>query len=566
MKTFFSKIFSSIRFDKIKINLLIILISAFFLMPILAIFRQSIGDSSTSIRHLWQTVLTTYLENSLLLVLGTVLISLILALPCAVLVSRYQFRSRAVLQWLLCLPLAIPAYLLAYFYTDFLDYSGVLQRSLRAWFGWKTAQDYWFPSIRTLEGACIILGLSLYPYIFLLSRLALLEQAENLSQSAALLGAKRWQIFYRVTLPLIRPAIAVGCALVAMETLGDFGTVFYFAVPTLTTAIYDTWLGFSDLHAASQISLAMLGLITLFILLERYARRRQRHYQRGSEKTHSLKPLKGIARLLPIYAWTIVIFAFFLPISRLLYWSWLYFDQAWSENFGQYALNSLLVSSLAMVVCVVLALLLHFYRRLQQKQIANYGLRFATLGYAIPGTVLAIGLLIPLTGADHLLHSLTKFLGLPSFGLIFSGSIVALVVAYVIRFSTMAVGSLDTALAKIPPSLDMAGRTLGHSPFAVWRKIHFPLLRKGILTALLMVFIESMKELNASLLLRPFNFDTLATHVFTYTSDEQLEKAALPAVVLVLVGLLPVIYITRSLLSESTTKPFIKIEDKCQQE
>lgn len=550
MKDFLTKIFSAIRLQNLKSGWLIIILSGFFLMPVLGILWQAIGDSSASLRHLWQTVLTTYLENSLLLVLGTVLISLFLALPCAVLVSRYQFRSRAILQWLLCLPLAIPAYLSAYFYTDFLDYAGVFQQTLRAWFGWKNAQDYWFPSIRTLEGACIILALSLYPYIFLLSRLALLEQAENLSQSAALLGAKKWQIFYRVTLPLIRPAIAVGCALVAMETLGDFGTVFYFAVPTLTTAIYDTWLGFDDLHTAAQISLAMLGVITLFVLLERYARRRQRHYQRGSEKTHSLKPLTGMARLLPIYAWLVVFFAFFLPISRLLYWSWLYFDQAWSENFGQYALNSLLVSSIAMFICVGLALLLHFYRRLQQRVMANHGLRFATLGYAIPGTVLAIGLLIPLTGADHLLHHFTKTIGIPSFGLIFSGSIVALVIAYVIRFSTMAVGSLDTALAKIPPSLDMAGRTLGHKPSALWWKVHFPLLRKGILTALLLVFIECMKELNASLLLRPFNFDTLATHVFTYTSDEQLEKAALPAVMLVLVGLLPVIYITRSLLAE----------------
>lgn len=522
-------------------------------MPLSAILYQAFNGTLSSLTHLWNTVLTDYFINSLLLVSGTVSISLLFALPCAYLVSRYQFKTQSILQWLLCLPLAIPAYLSAYLYTDFLDYPGVVQQWLRATFGWQTMHDYWFPSIRSLGGACFILALSLYPYIFLLSRIAFMEQSENLTQSAKLLGANSRQIFWRVTLPLLRPSIAVGCALVAMETLGDFGTVFYFAVPTLTTAIYDTWLGFGDLHAASQIAISMLALITLFIAIERYARRKQKHYQRGCETPHQYQKINSWwERSLVIYSWLLVTLAFLIPLFQLAYWSYQYFDEAWTNNFISYTKNSLLVSISAAIISVLLALLLHFLQRFYHSNLARQGLRFASSGYAIPGTVLAIGLLIPLTFADHQLHRFTNWLSLPSLGLVFSGSIFALITAYVIRFSAMSIGSIETALNKIPPSLDMAGKTLGHSNFSVWQKIHFPLLKKGILTALLFIFIESMKELNASLLLRPFNFDTLATHVFTYTSDEQLERAALPAIVLIVVGLIPVIILTRSLLANKT--------------
>lgn len=541
------------KIKTIAVNFLTFALIGFFVMPIVAILYQAVQGSLASLTHLWHTVLTDYFINSLLLVTGTVLISLLFALPAAYLVSRYQFKGQSVLQWLLCLPLAIPAYLSAYLYTDFLDYPGVVQQWLRAIFGWQSIHDYWFPSIRSLGGACFILALSLYPYIFLLSRLALMEQSENLTQSAKLLGASPRQIFWRVTLPLLRPSIAVGCALVAMETLGDFGTVFYFAIPTLTTAIYDTWLGFGDLQAAAQIAISMLFLISVFIVIERYARRKQKHYQRGCEALHQYQPIKTWwEKGLVVYSWLLVMLAFFVPLFQLIYWAYHYFSEAWTDNFFVYTKNSLLVAVIAALVSILFALFLHFIRRFYQAIYAKQGLHLASLGYAVPGTVLAIGLLIPLTFADHQLHSLTDWLGLPSFGLVFSGSIFALITAYVIRFSAMSVGSIETALNKIPPSFEMAGKTLGHSNLSVWRKIHFPLLRKGILTALLLVFIESMKELNASLLLRPFNFDTLATHVFTYTSDEQLERAALPAIVLIIVGLIPVIMLTRSLLATRT--------------
>lgn len=532
--------------------------SLFILLPLLAIGYHAIGGQWQNLQHFWHTMLGHYVFNSSLLVCLTLVLALIFALPSAWLVTHYRFWGHKLLQWLLCLPLAMPAYLIAYLYTDLLDYSGALQILLRQLFGWQSPQDYWFPQIRSLYGAAFVLALVLYPYIFLLARVALLEQSENLLQSAKTLGASPFTIFRKITLPLIRPAIAVGMTLVAMETLGDFGTVAYFAVPTLTTAIYDAWLGFHDIGTASQISLFMLLMIFLLVLLESYSRRKQKTYQRGYEKKPNLKPLKGYrAGLALLWCWGLISLAFLLPLGRLLYWSYEYFEQSWNLNFLQYAKNSLLVSIIASLVTLLLALLLHFNHRLSlqagllRPQATRTLLQISSLGYAIPGTVLAIGLLSPLTFADHQLHAWLKALNLSPVGLIFSGSIFALVMAYCIRFSAMAIGSLEASFAKIAPSLDMASQTLGKNGIKMLMKVHFPLLSKGILTALLMVFIESMKELNASLLLRPFNFDTLATHVFIFTSDEQLERAALPAVALVLTGLIPVILLTRSLLINS---------------
>lgn len=535
-----------------------LIITLFFALPLSSVFYQSWQADWQNIEHLWQTVLLDYTLNSLLLMLGTVFLSLLFALPCAWLLSQYQFWGQQALQWLLCLPLAMPAYLVGYLYTGLLDYTGPVQLFLRDLFGWSSINDYWFPSIRTLGGACFILALVLYPYVFLLVRVALMEQSENLIHSAKMLGASQKQILYRVVFPLIRPAVAVGASLVAMETLGDFGAVSYFAVPTLTTAIYDTWLGYGDLGSASQISLLMLLLIFSLLLIENYSRRKQKTYQRGYEKKIALKPLTGIKLWLAhCYCWGLLAVAFFVPLAKLVYWSVHYFEQAQIERFWGYAYHSLSVSVIAAIICVILALILHFYQRMSlqysrvSQQQSRRFLQFSSLGYAIPGTVLAIGILIPYTSADHLLHALLKWLELPSVGLIFSGSMFALISAYVIRFSAMAIGSIETSMNKITPSLDMASRTLGYNGWRMFGKIHFPLLSKGILTALLMVFIECMKELNASLLLRPFNFDTLATYVFAFTSDEQLEQAALPAITLILVGLVPVIWLTRSLISTS---------------
>lgn len=542
------------KFKQIGWTLLALLIIGFFVLPIAAIFYQALFTGGDSFAHLWETVLLAYIKNSLLLVFGTVFFALLFALPCSWLVSTYRFPGQRILQWVLCLPFAIPPYLVGYLYTDLLDYAGPVQRLLRDVFRWTSAQDYWFPQIRTLTGACVVLALVLYPYIFLMTRVAFMEQSENLHHSAKLLGANRWLQWRKVTLPIIRPAIAIGVALVAMEALGDFGTVHYFAVPTLTTAIYDTWLGMGDLGTATKISVMMLLLVFTLLLLERYSRRKQRLYQRGYEKQQSLMTLTGWRSwLAQVYCWGIVTIAFFIPFGKLLYWGYHYFDQAWSNQFWEYAYNSLRVSMTAALVSVIIALFLLFFRRfyMYNPGVASYlsrsGAMLSSLGYAMPGTVLAIGILIPLTLGDHLINDVLSVFNYPLVGLVLTGSIFALVAAYVIRFSVMSIGSLENSLNKIPPSLDMSSRTLGVSNLKMIMKVHLPLLSKGILTALIMVFLESMKELNASLLLRPFNFDTLATHVFMFTSDEQLEHASVAAICLVIVGLIPVIILTRSL-------------------
>lgn len=551
----FIQLFTGQGVKKTSLFLTALCVTLFFILPLPAIISQSWLAEWQNLQHLWQTVLPDYILNSLLLLCGTITLSLIFALPCAWILSNYQFKGQRTLQWVLCLPLAMPAYLVGYLYTDLLDYPGPVQSFLRALFGWESVQDYWFPSVRTLNGACFVLALVLYPYIFLLVRMALLEQSENLIHSAKILGASPWQQIKKVVFPLTRPAIAAGAALVGMETLGDFGTVSYFAVPTLTTAVYDTWLGYGDLGSASQISFFMLTLIFLLVILERYSRNKQKTYQRGYEKKSSFTVLTGWKLYFAqAYCWGLAFAAFFIPFIKLIYWAVHYFENADLNRFFIYTYHSLSVSVIAAVICTFLALFLNFTHRLTRQhgvncqKISGLSLRLSALGYAVPGTILAIGILIPYTAADHLLNDLLKWLNLPSQGLIFSGSVFALVSAYVIRFSAIAIGSIETGFQKIPPSLDMAGQTLGYNGLKMLKKIHFPLLTKGILTALLIVFIESMKELNASLLLRPFNFDTLATHVFTFTSDEQLENAALPAITLVLVGLLPVILLTRSLI------------------
>ncbi len=532
-------------------------ITIIVLLPLLAIIYHSFSGEIENLLHLWNTTLGIYVINSTLLVLGTVAFALLFALPSAWIVSNYQFKGKQSLQWLLCLPLSIPAYISAYIYTDLLDYSGEIQTLLRHLFDWQNAHDYWFPQTRSMYGACFILALVLYPYIFLVVRVALLEQSENLLQSAKILGANKVKMFLKVTFPLCRSAIVVGITLVAMETLGDFGTVSYFAVPTLTTAIYDSWLGFGDFGTASRIAVFMLLMIFLFISIENYSRRKQKIYQRGYEQKVQQKQLRGKG-LFFAYLWcgTLLSLAFFIPFGRLIYWSFHYFEQSWNSGFVEFAQNSLKVSVIASIIAVIVALILHFTARFSQKNkleqsLSRLSLQVSSLGYAIPGTVLAIGLLAILTTADHQLHGLLKSLGLSPVGLVFSGSIFALIIAYVIRFLAMAIGGIESSLGKVSPSLDMASQTMGKNGIKMLMKIHFPLISKGIITAGLMVFIECMKELNASLLLRPFNFETLATYLFNLTSTEQLEESALSAVILVIIGIIPVIWLTRSLISQS---------------
>ncbi|MFA0414264.1 ABC transporter permease [Vibrio renipiscarius] len=517
-------------------------------LPILAIFFTAIGETDQLFSHLMSTVMATYTFNTVVLVVGVMLLSLLFGIPCAWLMAMCRLPSERILQWALVLPLAMPAYIVGYIFTDWFDFAGPIQIALRDVMGWQ-AGDYWFPDIRTLGGAIIVLALVLYPYVYLLCRAAFMEQNVSLLQSARLLKCSPWQSFYRISLPLVRPAIAVGLSLVAMETIGDFGTVSYFAVNTLTTAVYDTWLGYSSLTAAAKISVIMLVFVILLLSLERYSRRKQKLFQSQFSSREDFRyELRGWKKWLAlIWCWGLVAIAFIFPLGQLCIYAYKYFAQSWTPEFQQYALNSLYVSLSAAVIGVLIALVVNFYHRLRASRTSVMFMRLSSMGYAVPGTVLAIGVMVPVIFMDHAVNDLAKAMEWGRPGLIFSGSMFAIIFALVVRFSAVAIGSIESSLSKVSPSLDMASRTMGCNPNTMLLKVHVPLIRRGALIAALLVFIESMKELNASLLLRPFNFETLATYVFNYASDEHLELAAMPAVILVLVGLVPLVLINRSL-------------------
>lgn len=525
-------------------------VTCILLTPIIAIFVSAFGvDESASFQHLLDTVLTTYINNTLLLILYVVILSIFIALPCAWFVACCDFPTRSTLQWLLMLPLAMPPYIIAIVYTDLLDFAGPVQITLRAVFDWHSAADYYFPDIRTLLGAAVILALSLFPYLYLLLRSSFLSQSSGLFQAARSLGLSPWLAFWRVSVPLSRSAMAVGVSLIAMETLGDFATVNYFAVSTLTTAVYDTWLELGSLTTAAKISSLMLIVLMIFIFLEHYSRRKQQVYQRsGAVDTDIRFVLTGWKKwAVLLFSWGIVFAALFIPLSILSYYALHYFQESLNEQLFIFTLNSVWLALLVSGLAIMVALFVNFYQRLQPGWAASSTIRLSSLGYAVPGTVVAIGVLIPLTGIDMWLNELAEKWQVPSLSLFLSGSLFILVLGYLVRFSAIAVGSINSNLVQVAPSLDAASRSLGCNPLQTILRVNLPLIRKGLLTAFILVFIESMKELPAALLLRPFNFETLATYVYQFVSDEMIEYAALPALIIIALGLVPFIVVNHLL-------------------
>ncbi|EPZ8235104.1 ABC transporter permease [Vibrio fluvialis] len=523
-------------------------LATLLVLPILAIFFTAIGQTDDVFAHLMSTVMPTYAFNTVVLTLSVMALALLFGIPSAWLMAMCRLPGEKVLQWALVLPLAIPGYIVGYIFTGWFDYAGPIQVWLRAQTGWL-AGEYYFPDIRSLAGASIVLALVLYPYVYLMCRAAFMEQNVSLLQSARLLKCSPWESFRRISLPLVRPSIAVALSLVAMETVGDFGTVSYFAVNTLTTAVYDTWMNYSNLTAAAKISAVMLVIVLLLLSAERYSRRRQKLYQSQFNSHEDFRyALRGWKKWLALlWCWGLVCVAFIFPLLQLLSYAYTYFEQSWTAEFREYALNSLQVSLSAAVIGVAVALVVNFYSRLKSNRVSVALMRLSSMGYAVPGTVLAIGVMVPVLTLDHAVNDVAKVMQWGRPGLIFSGTMFAIIFALIVRFSAVAIGSIESSLNKISPSLDMAARTMGCQANAMLWRVHLPLVRRGALIAGLLVFIESMKELNAALLLRPFNFETLATYVYNYASDEHLELAALPAVLLVLVGLIPLVVVNRSL-------------------
>lgn len=521
-------------------------------MPVAVIAASLLGPYSTAWTHLLDTVLLDYIVNSLLLMLGVGAGTLLLGASSAWLTALCEFPGRRVFSWALLLPLAMPAYIIAYTYTGLLDFAGPVQSALREAFGWQYG-DYWFPPIRSLGGAICMLSLVLYPYVYLLARIALLEQSPALVEASRSLGRSAWQTLFRVTLPLARPALAAGVSLALMETLADYGTVAYFGVSAFTTGIFRTWYGLGELHTAAQLAAFLLIFVLVLFALERHSRARLRFHKMHSARPPSRMQLRGWrAAAASTTALLILTAGFLLPAAQLGVWAAQHYSSVFSAAFLALLGNSFLLAALASLGCLLLALLLGYGKRAYPGRLETGVTRLASMGYAVPGTVIAVGVMIPFAWMDNTLDGwLQRTLGMSS-GLLISGTLGALVFAYVVRFLAVSLQSVEAGLTRIRPAIDESARSLGQTPLGVLRRIHLPMLRTSLLSALLLVFVDVLKELPTTLILRPFNFNTLAVRAHELASDERLAEAALPALAIVLIGLLPVILLTRSMSPEPT--------------
>ncbi len=518
------------------------MLAALIAVPIVFILLSFFSADSHVWAHIRSTVLFDYTRNSLLLVLQVALYSLLIGVSCAWLVAATEFPGRRVLSWALILPLAAPAYIVAYVYTDLLAFSGPVQSSLRAAFGLQ-AGAYYFPQIRSLSGAAVVLALVLYPYVYLLSRVAFSQRSGTLFDAARTLGASPRSAFFSIALPAAWPAIIGGLALVMMETLADFGVVDYFGVPTFSTGIFRTWFALGDKIAAMKLAAVMFVFVLVLVALEKYQRNDQKTALMD-RKQHRITLNRKQAVLAFVICASPVILGCLLPVSILAYYSVTTGDANFGADFFTYLVNSVSVASLASVLALCIALFLACSLLFSNNLLTRASVHISTLGYALPGIMLAIALLTPLTRVDHWLVDQLNAQGWQT-GLIFSGSLAILLYAYVIRFLTVSYNAIDGGLSQIPATYTHVARSLGASPLRVISLIHLPLMRRSMLAALVLVFVDTMRELPATLVLRPFNFETLATRVYRLASDERLAEASTAALCIVLVGLIPVLFLNR---------------------
>ncbi len=523
-------------------------IAALVLVPIVAVFWLAAFPSENIWPHLIATVLPRYLGNTLVLMTGVGLLTAVVGTGTAWLVAMHDFPGRAWLSWALLMPLAIPAYVGAYALVDFLDYAGPVQTALRATFGWTGAGDYVFPSIRSLPSAVLVIGLSLYPYVYLLARAAFSEQSGAGYEVARALGAGPWRRFLRVGLPLARPAVAAGVAVTMMETVNDFGVVDFFGVQTLTTGIFSTWLSGGNAGGAAQIACVILVLIAGLVLVERQSRASRRFWQAArSQRPVARTALRGARGWTATLACAVPVILGFVFPAGVMAWHSVVSAEGWlAPGLIRALVNTLVVAGAAAVVTVSLALFMTYGVRMTGRTLPRRLLPVTTVGYAAPGAVLGLGVLIPLAALDNQVADAVVALTGHDPGLILTGSSAALVFAYVVRFFAIGQGAADAALGRIPPSLPMAARSLGRTPGGVLRAVHLPLMRGSVAMALLLVFVDAMKELPATLLLRPFNFNTLATRVHDQASLERLAQAAPAALVITGVGLIAVLLLARA--------------------
>ena len=524
-------------------TLFAVAVAGIMAMPLATIVVLSLDVRESVWPHLVRTVLPGALADTGLLLLGVGVLTLGIGTGTAWLTTMYRFPGRGVLDRLLVLPLAMPTYIIAYAWVELLDYTGPIQGALRAVFGWHTVKDYWFPEVRSLTGAVLILSAVLYPYVYLSARASFVQQSVCVLEVARTLGRTSAGTFWSVALPLARPALAAGVALALMECLNDLGAVQYLGVSTLTVSIYVTWLQRSSLAGAAQIALVALLVVVVLLAAERAARgRSQFHHTTGRYRSIPFSDLEGWRGMLAATACALpVLLGFAAPFAVLLMQGLAHISDAYAAGFWRATRNSVGVATVAAVVTVLTGLGLAYARRLAPTVLVRTVVRAAGVGYAMPGTVLAVGLLVPLAALDnHVDAFLRATLGVSS-GLLLSGSLLVVVLAYSIRFLAVSLGALEAGFERLSPNLDAVARTLGETAFSALRRVHMPLLLPALGAAALLVFVDGMKELPATLLLRPFNFETLATHVYSYAGLEQFEQAALGALTIVLIGLVPVL-------------------------
>jgi iron(III) transport system permease protein len=518
-------------------------------VPLVSVVAIALGPADGIWEHLLATVLPVYVSNTLWLMLGVGIGTITIGTSTAWLVTMYRFPGRRVLSWALLLPLAVPSYILAFVITDQLEYAGAVQGSLRAVFGWTSARDYWFPEIRSLGGAIVVMSLVLYPYVYLLARAAFLEQCFALFEVSRSLGRGPFASFVTVAIPMARPAIAVGVSLALMETLNDFGTIDFFAVATLTGGIFDVWLNMNSTAGAAQLAVVLVTFALVLVALERVSRR-SRRYHSTSTRVQALPDYRlargwGIAST--VWCLLPVALGFGLPAVVLCNYAAEFYAVTLEADYFRYVWNSVRLATWAAAVAAGLGILLAYGARLAPRRTIRGLAEFATVGYAVPGAVLAVGILVPLGHVDNALDELSRSLFDAPLGLLISGTATGLVVGYVVRFLALSYRTVDASLARITPSMDGAARTLGCGAGAALRRVHLPLVRPSVITAALLVFVDTMKELPLTLILLPFDFDTLATFVYQYASDELLEESALGALTIVAAGVIPVLLMSQTI-------------------
>jgi iron(III) transport system permease protein len=518
-----------------------VLVAAICLMPLIGVVAAAALGSFDTLANLADTVLWRYTTNTLALVALVAAGTILVGTSTAWIVVTTEFRGRRLLEIALVLPLAFPAYVLAYAYTHILDHPGIVQATLRDVTGWGP-RDYWFPEIRSLGGAALMLTLVLYPYVYLLARAAFRMQAATPFYAARSLGASAFGAFLRIALPMARPAVAAGALLAVMETIADFGTVAHFSVQTFATGIYTSWFGLADRGAAAQLAVGLLTFAFLVAFLEQQNRGKATFAARGRQEPFTRAVLSGRKALwAQLLCGMPVMLGVVLPTIALFAMGLRSEQDIFAPRYLGFVQTTLLLASVAAVVTVGAAIMLGTFHRVMPSRVSTVSITLSRLGYAVPGGVIAVGLLVPFATFDNWFDArMEAWFGI-STGLLITGSIWLMIAAYMIRFLAAAIGAYDSGLSSVTSNMDAAARVLGRSTWGTVRDIHLPVLRPSILTALLIVFVDTIKELPATLILRPFNYDTLAVHAFRLASDERLEGAAVPSLMIAGIGLIPVI-------------------------